>query len=105
MKKADYLAELQDVIVRLHGVRATHIESVPVKEEFRGETVWEGIVEVFKLYSHPKANWVYAWATDADDPQKPRRHVTLLHIPPVTSAAQAVKAAILQESKRSKAGL
>lgn len=92
-----YIRELQDVIRRLHGAEATHVESVPVKETFKGKTVWDGMVEVFELRGHPKANRAYAWAHDTDDPQKPRRHVTVLHIPPVTSAAAAVKAAIVQE--------
>jgi hypothetical protein len=48
---------------------------------------------------HPTAGRVYAWAHDADDPEKPRGHVTVLHIPLVTSAVLAVKAAIVQEFK------
>ena len=92
-----YLDELRDVIRRLHGVESSHVESVPVKEVFRGETVWEGNVEVFKLHGHPKAPRVYAWSHDTDDPKQPRKHVTVLHIPPVLSAAMAVRAAIAQE--------
>ncbi len=94
MKEID---ELRDVIRRLHGVEAKHIESVPVKEKFEGKTVWEGIVEVFELIGHPKAPKVYVWAHDTDDPKQPRKHVTVLHIPPVTSALLAVRAAIVQE--------
>jgi hypothetical protein len=70
---------------------------VPIKETFQGKTVWEGIVEVFELVGHPKAPRVYAWAHETDDPNKPRRHVTVLHIHPVTSPILAVRAAILQE--------
>lgn len=94
---SEYLEELRDVIRRLHGVESSHIETVPVKEVFGGQTVWDGSVEVFKLHGHPKANRVYAWAHDTDDPTHPRRHVTVLHIGAVTSAAMAVKAAILEE--------
>jgi len=93
----DYLEELKDVIRKLHGAEATHVKSVPVKETFRGETVWEGIVEVFDLYGHPKAPRVYAWSHDTDVPDHPKRHVTVLHIAPVLSAAMAVRAAITQE--------
>ena len=43
----DYIQELRNVIRRVHGVESEHIESVPVTERFKGETVWEGVVEVF----------------------------------------------------------
>jgi hypothetical protein len=93
-----YIEELRGVIRRLHGVEARHIESVPVKEETsQGKTVWDGIVEVFELIGHPKASRVYAWAHDTDDPAKPTRYVTILHLHPVTSPEAAVRAAIVQE--------
>lgn len=61
--------------------------------------MWEGIVEVFELHGHPKAPKVYAWSHDTDDPKTARRHVTVLHIHPITSAREAVGAAIVQESR------
>ena len=70
---------------------------MPVKETFQGKTVWEGIVEVFELVGHPKAPKVYAWSHETNDPKKPKRHVTVLHIAPILSAEAAVKAAIVQE--------
>ena len=91
------LEELRDVIWRLHGADPEHVESVPVKETFQGKTVWEGIVEVFNLVGHATANKVYAWSHDTDDPDKPRRHVTVLHAHPIASARDAVRAAIVQE--------
>jgi hypothetical protein len=92
----EYITELQSVIRRLHGVESQHVESVPVKETFQGNTVWEGIVEVFELKNHPKATRLYAWTHKMDDPKK-TRHVTVLHVPPITSPILAVRAAILQE--------
>jgi hypothetical protein len=94
---AKYIEELQGVIRRLHGVESKHIESVPVKETFQGKTVWDGTVEVFEIIGHPKATRIHAWAHDTDNPQQPRKHVTVLHIAPITSAVAAVRAAILQE--------
>ena len=85
------------MIRRLHGVESKYVQSVPVKEMFQGKTVWEGVVEVFELVGHPKAPRVYAWSHDTDDPKKPKRHVTVLHIAPILSAEAAVKAAIIQE--------
>ncbi len=92
-----YIQELQDVIRRLHGVDSEYVQSVPVKETFNGETVWDGVVQVFDLKEHPTAHRVYAWAHDTDDPNNPRRHVTVLHLHPIKSAADAVRASIVQE--------
>jgi len=92
-----HIEELREVIRHLHGVESRHIESVPVKETFQGRTVWEGVVEVFELIGHPKASKAYAWAHDTDDPKRPRRHVTVLHVDSVTSPILAVRAAIVQE--------
>lgn len=92
-----YIEELKEIIHKLHGVEATHVESVPVKETFQGKTVWEGIVEIFELHGHPNAPKVYAWAHRTDDPKRPIRHVTVLHIHPVTSPILAVRAALVQE--------
>lgn len=97
MNPNNYIDELRGVILRLHGVESTHVQSVPVKEVFEGRTIWEGIVEVFDLIGHPKASRVYAWSHETDDPKKPRRHITVLHIAPILSAEAAVKAAIVQE--------
>jgi hypothetical protein len=94
-----HIDELRDIIHRLHGGKATHVHSVAVTETFQGKTVWDGVVEVFDLHGHPRANRIYAWAHDTDDPKHPKRHVTVLHIPPVVSPQAAVKAAIVQEFK------
>jgi hypothetical protein len=92
-----YLDELRDAIQAMHGAKATHRESVPVKEVFQGKTVWDGIVEVFDLHGHPKANTAYAWSHETDDPATPTRHVSVLHIPPAVSPITAVRAFIVQE--------
>jgi hypothetical protein len=90
-----YLEELRDVIRRLHGAEATHVESVAVKETFKGQTVWEGSVEIFDLVGHPTASRAYAWAHDGKHPKE--SSVAVLHVEPITSAAAAVRAAIVQE--------
>ncbi|MGO9435177.1 MAG: hypothetical protein ACLP00_12920 [Terracidiphilus sp.] len=92
-----YLEELQAVIRKLHGVHSTHVRSVPVKEEFNGQVLWDGIVEVFELHGHPNATHAYAWTHDTDDPKQPKRSVTVLKIPPAVSPETAVRVAILQE--------
>ena len=91
------IKELQNVIRKLHGVESKHVESVPVKETFQGKTVWDGTVEVFELQGHPQASKLYAWTHQTDNPKKPKRHVTVLHVHPITSPVLAVRAAIVQE--------
>jgi hypothetical protein len=92
-----YIEELQDVIRRLHGSESTHVETVPIKETWEGRTVWEGEVEVFDLHDHPDTSRVYAWAHETDDVDHPRRHVTVLHIPPATSPQKAVQLSIVKD--------
>jgi hypothetical protein len=91
------------VIKHLHGVDATHVESVPVTERYQGKTIWEGVVEVFDLVGHPKAPRLYAWTHETDDPANPQRHVTVLHIPPIVSPLLAVRAALIQEARDARA--
>jgi hypothetical protein len=94
-----YVEELRDVIRRLHGVDSKHVASVPVKETFQGRTVWDGCVEVFELIEHRTASKLYAWSHATDDPDNPKRHVTVLHSELITSPLLAVRAAIIQEFK------
>jgi hypothetical protein len=93
----NYIEDLKNAIRKLHGVDSTHRTSVPVKEVFQGQTIWDGIVEVFDLHGHPKANTAYAWSHDTDDPNSPKRSVTVLHVPPAVSPETAVRVAIMQE--------
>jgi hypothetical protein len=88
------IATLKEAIEKLHSVTAVHVESVPVKEEHRGQTVWEGIVEVFRIHGHPKTEKAYAWMHDNGEKTYP---VTVLHIHPALSPGAAVKAFIVQE--------
>jgi hypothetical protein len=58
----DYIERLKQVIFHLHKASPIWVESVPVHEVFRGETVWKGEVEVFDLTGHPKAKRAYGWS-------------------------------------------
>lgn len=86
-----YTEELRDVLRRLHGVESTHVASVPVRETFRGDAVWEGVVEVLELMGHPTASKLYAWSHATDDPEKPRRNITILHGGQITSPLLAAR--------------
>jgi len=79
------------MLAKLHGCASTHVESVAVHEVFRGESVWEGLVEVLDLNEHPKGKRCYAWNYQNG---METSCVTVLEIPPVKSPQTAVRAAI-----------
>jgi hypothetical protein len=81
-----------------HGDRAT----VPVHEVFRGETVWQGDVDVFDLTGHPKVKRAYAWSHLDGKNDERTRFVAVLEIPPVESAETAVRVQIVKDAKRKK---
>ena len=91
-----YIQHLAQSFRRLHACDAEHLETVPVVERFKGKTVWEGEVEVFKLKGHPKAKRGYAWAYNKE---KGSDTVAVLELPPVISPKTAVQAAIVAQGK------
>ena len=93
-----YLEELESVIVKLHGCAAVPVDSVEVKEFFQGRLVWSGHVEIFALTGSPRANRCYAWGLP--DETGILEIVTILEIPPVDSAAMAVRVALASGAQR-----
>lgn len=94
--------QLKQAIENRHGGTATFTQSVPVKETFEGETVWEGAVHVFDWIGHPKATRAYAWSSPIKGSLE-RRFFAVLHIPPINSPMAAVRASIVAE-RRAKNG-
>lgn len=89
---------LKTAVESQHGCTATLAQSVPVKETFGGQVVWEGVVHVFRIQGHPKADTAYAWSSPIEGSEK-RRFFAVLHIPPITSPVEAVRAAIVAEQR------
>jgi hypothetical protein len=92
----DYIAEIQAAFLKLHGCDADYVETVPVVEEFQGETIFQGDVEVFDIRGHPRASRRYGWGYTTTE-SGGRRYFTVLELPPVDSPQTAVKAAIMSE--------
>ena len=91
------IENLQSVIWELHSVRATHRKSVPVTETWNGQTIWDGVVEVFDLHGHPQTDTAYAWSHQTDEGSD--RHVAVLHLHPAISPLMAVRAALVAEAR------
>jgi hypothetical protein len=91
------ILELKRAVEAQHGGTATLVQSVPVREEFEGKTVWDGVVHVFDLAGHPKAKTAYAWSYERPDGK--RRFFAVLGVPPIDSPLDAVRAAIVAEAR------
>jgi hypothetical protein len=93
-------SELKTAVERQHQCRATLAYVEPVSEEFAGERVWEGLVHVFDVQGHPKANQAFAWSSPIEESTK-RRFFAVLNIPPINTPLDAVRAAIVAENRNS----
>jgi len=94
------IERLRKAILDLHGCDSRHAASIAVQETFQDKTAWKGVVEVFELVNHPHAKEAYAWSYETDAGET--RHVAILAVPPIDSPADAVRAAIIAESQKSK---
>jgi hypothetical protein len=102
VNRQDYIARLQTAVSQLHECGAIWRESVPVHEVFRGQTVWDGLVEVFDLNGHPKAKRAYAWSHREGENNAGERFVAVLEIPPVDSAVTAVQVSLVKQIRNQK---
>lgn len=88
--------KLIEAIQYTHGCNAEHSEDIPTQEEFDGETVWSGVVSVFRA-DHPQTDICYAWQDSESN-----KIFAVLKLPPVDSPLKAVRAAIVHQFKEGK---
>ncbi len=87
------IAAFQKAIQATQGCRSALRERVPIREELRGQPVWEGEVLVFDLIGHSTALTCYAWSVD-------QQVTVVLHEGPVNSPRAAVRAKLVEEQER-----
>ena len=98
----DRVQRLKQAIEAKHGCKASHTDTVPIVEMFGVKVVWEGMVTVFEIEGHPQATRCYAWGcTDEADGE----FVSMLELPPVFSARDAVRASMIADIKSGKFGV
>jgi len=91
------LPAFERAIREMHGHDGQLVGHERVVEMHQGEVVWEGDVLVFQLVGHPSAQVVYAWEVDGTV-------TAVLGEPPVRSASDAVRAAIMAGSEYERPG-
>jgi hypothetical protein len=102
VNKQEYLDRLQAAVLKLFNCGAVWHSTVSVHEIFKGETLWQGDVEVFVLLKHPKAKRAYVWNRWDGEEDERSQFVAVLEIPPVVSAETAVGVQIVKDAKLKK---
>jgi hypothetical protein len=98
VKRDFYLKVLESAIFIKHECKATHRETVFVRESTQdNETVWTGNVEVFDLAWHETARTCYAWVHNSEN--EPAKIFALPRNKAVDSPQQAVQAAIIADTQ------
>lgn len=91
-------SDLHRAVETLHACAATPAGTEAVSEEFEDKPVRQGIVHVFELHGHPKAKRAYAWSSPIEGSER-RKFYAVLEVSPITSARDAMRAAIVQDSR------
>lgn len=65
---------------------------IKARREHPGQVVFDGNVEIFQIEGNDQANVAYGWGWDAGSGEID--YIGILHVPPIESAREAVKAAI-----------
>jgi Protein of unknown function (DUF1524) len=92
----DQIPELQRAVEQMHNCQATFLENAAASEWFQGKPVWQGIVHIFRADRAPHGYPLLCVILSHGNSDK-RRFFAVLHIPPITSPREAVRAAIVQE--------
>lgn len=97
------VSALAQAVEAQHGGTARLASVAAVRETFSGKTVWQGTIHVFDLEGHPAATRAYAWSSPIEGSTK-RRFFAVLHAGAIRSPADAVRAAIVAEHRKDRAG-
>ena len=86
--------QLRTTVETLHSCSAEYHSS----EILDVDGAWEGSVSVFKV-DHPDTDTCYAWSSPIEGSDN-RKFYAVLKIPPVETAADAVRAAIVSDYRK-----
>ena len=89
----NYQEELTVALQRECGCKARFLYTIPVREVFRGNKIWDGAVWLFRLTGHKKAKFGYAWL-HPNDSCDDLKVTVVLEIPPIDSAQRAVRESV-----------
>jgi len=85
--------KLKRTVEELHGCEASYLSTQHVRETFDGTVLWDGAVSIFALTGHLAATTCYAWS-DHEPGSGTRNFYAVLHLAPIESARDAVRASL-----------
>ena len=86
---------IEQAVEKSAGGPVTRCGSAPIVETFRGETIWEGIVDIYDT-AKGKA---YGWAVLGENGGEPQ-YVTVMGKPPISNSRDAVRAWIASTNRK-----
>ena len=89
--------DIKLAVERAAGFPARYLHSLPVVETFNGKTVWEGMVNVYRVASQPVST-AYGWAVDNGKGES--EFVAVLGKPPINGPLDAVRAWIVSLARK-----
>lgn len=89
-----------DAIRHNFNCEAEWLRTERVREEWQGQSVFDGDVEIYAIKGHPQTDIAYAWSYRTKEGRE--RVMTVLQVTPVTSATDAVRAAIAAEHRQNR---
>ncbi len=99
MASEEYIERPKMTVEHLHRCSARRSRSERVTETSNGATLWRGDVESFELTGHPKSKRCYGWSQGEAE-----EFITILEMPPIKSAHDAVKMALAYHVKQARKG-
>ena len=85
--------DLKHTLETQYGGTAKHVQSVPVYEDHKGKTLWNGAVQVFDIVDgKSKTTRVYAWSHGLPDGK--RKFVSVAHTDVITCPKEAVRSVL-----------
>lgn len=102
---SERIERIRRAVEQMENCEARHVMSQPILELYNSSPVWDGVVETFDLKNHPQAERnsfeplrAYAWEAKNDNGEN--EYTVVLGLPPIKTARDAVKAAVVAYLKK-----
>ena len=93
------IEDLKAAVEGMHNCVASGYRMERVVETIDGQVAWHGEVTIFDV-DHPQTNTCFTWSSPVEGSEN-RKFYAVLKIPPIETAADAVRASIISDFRSS----